>query len=51
MLLKTIVDTSEDVKSNALIEIPPDTLVGTDAETNKDILVAAMAAALLQRLD
>lgn len=29
----------------------PDTLVQTDTETNKNILFAAMAAALLHRLD
>ena len=51
VLIETMADTSEELGAKALILIPPDTLVKADADTNEDILIAAMAAALVERMD
>lgn len=51
VLVQTMADTAEEFKAAALILIPPDTLVETAVDTNREIQLTAMAATQPRRLD
>ena len=51
VVVVTMADTPEEFEAEAPIQIPPDTFVKVDADTNEDIKIAALAAALVGRLD
>ena len=51
MLVKTMADTAKEIMAEALILVPPYISEEADADINQDILVAAMAAAVVDRMD
>ena len=51
VLVKTMADTPKEIMAEALILVPPYISEEADADINQDILVAAMAAAVVDRMN
>ena len=51
VLVKTMADTPKEIMAEALILVLPYILEEADADINQDILVAAMAAAVVDRMN
>ena len=51
VLVKTMADTPKEIMAEALILVPPYILEEADADINQDILVAEMAAAVVDRMN
>ena len=51
MLVETMADTPAGFKAEALIFILPDNSVEEEADINEDILLAAIAAEVVDRMD
>ena len=51
VLVETMADTPADFKAEALIFILPDNSVEGEADINEDILLAAIAAEVVDRMD